>query len=294
MQDGKEEESIKWKNDDMDFLGILLERLPFEWSSYQFMRNAFTAILVISPMFALLGTGVISNRLSFFSDVLGHSALTGLAIGSIMGVADPQWIMIAFAALLAFSITAFRHITKSSSDTVLGVFFAIVVAAGVVVLSKGGGFSKYTSYLIGDILAINQGQVIVSFFLLGAVILFWLFTGNAMVLANLNYSLAKSKGIRVFWLEVSFSVLLAVLVTASIRIVGILMINSLLILPAAASRLLSKSVKAYTLNAMMISVFSGIAGLVASYYLDTSSGATIVLVLALIYCLSALIKWIRH
>ena len=247
------------------------------WLEYEFMRNAFFSVLLIAPLFALLGTVVVSNRMVFFSDVLGHSSLTGIAIGCLLGWADPFWAVVIFAVVLAVLINFFKAHTHASSDTVLGVFFALVVAVGIVILSKGGGFAKYSNYLIGDILAVNALHLWILGGLLVAVVAYWFFAANALVLMTVNQSLARTRRIPVFWLETSFSIVLAVVVAVSIKLVGILIINSLLVLPVAAARLLSKKFSDYTLGAVIISVVSSIAGLIFSYYWGTASGATIVL-----------------
>ncbi len=269
-------------------LNDLIGSLPFGWAGYHFMQYALLAVILISPLFALVGTMVISNRMAFFSDVLGHSALTGIAIGVVLGLGDPFWAMIVFAALLAVAVNLFKGVTRAASDTVLGVFFALTVALGIVLLSRSGGFARYTSYLIGDILAVDGSQLgwLAGLFLCS--LLYWILLGNRLFLISLNPSLARSRGVAVFWIETSFTVLLALLVVLSIRLVGILIINSLLILPAAASRILARSLFGYTLWAIAISLLSGVGGLIASYYWGTASGATIVLFAAACYGIAAL------
>ncbi|MFA6384041.1 MAG: metal ABC transporter permease [Candidatus Omnitrophota bacterium] len=253
------------------------------WFEYEFMRNAFVAALLIAPLFALLGTVVVSNRMVFFSDVLGHSSLTGIALGCLLGFADPLWAVAIFAVILAVLINFCKARTRASADTVLGVFFAVVVAVGIVILSKAGGFSKYSGYLIGDILAVNKGHLLVLGSLLGVVAVYWFFAANALVLMTIDQSLARTRRIPVFWLETSFSVVLALVVAVSIKLVGILIINSLLVLPVAAARLVSRKFSDYTCGAVIISVVSSVSGLICSYYWGTASGATIVLFSAAFY-----------
>jgi zinc transport system permease protein len=269
-----------------------LDIFPFSWTHYVFMKNALLAILLVTPCFALLGTMVVNNRMAFFTDVLGHSALTGIAIGVLLGFHDPTLPMLAVAVVLAVAVNLLKNATKASADTVLGVFFAFIIALGIVILSRQGGFVKYTGYLIGDILAVSPRQI-AWFFLIGMVVLlYWYTAGNAMLLTSVNTSLARSRMVNTFLIETSFTILLALVVIISIRLVGILIINSLLVLPAAASRNFARNVHTYTLWAVIISIFSGIAGLIASYYWGTASGATIVLFAAGCYGLSALLgRW---
>jgi zinc transport system permease protein len=267
----------------------LLAVLPFGWTHYNFMNNALLAVLLVTPAFALLGTMVVTNRMVFFTDVLGHSALTGIAIGVLLGFHDPTLPMIVLAVALAVGINLLKDITGTSMDTVLGVLFAFIVALGIVILSRQGGFVKYTNYLIGDILAVTPGQIAWFFVIAAVVLVYWHIAGNAMVLTSVNPSLARSRRVNAFFIETSFTVLLAIVVIVSIRLVGILIINSLLVLPAAASRNLSRSMLSYTLGAVIISIFSGVTGLIVSYYWGTASGATIVLFASGCYGISALL-----
>jgi zinc transport system permease protein len=254
--------------------------LPFEWTHYVFMKNAFLAVLLVTPLFALVGTLVINQRLAFFSDVLGHSSLTGIALGVLMGVADPRWSMLVFMIFLAVAIVYFRRATDAAFDTVLGVFFAVVVALGVVILSRGGGFARYAAFLIGDVLVVTPAQIGWLCAIFALVVLYWLVLGNSLVLLSVNPVLASTRGLPAFLLQVSFAVLVALVVSFSISLVGILIINSLLILPAAAARNISSNMRSYTWWAITISLTSGIMGLIVSYYAGTATGATIVLVSA--------------
>jgi zinc transport system permease protein len=266
----------------------LVEMLPFAWVHYDFMKNALLAVLLVTPLFAVLGTMVVSNRMVFFTEVLGHSALTGIAIGVVLGFANPIVPMTAVAIALAIIINAVKHATKSSMDTILGVFFAFIVALGIVILSRKGGFAKYTGYLIGDVLAVTPGDIAWFAGLALAVLAYWFCAGNALIMTSINSSWARSRGIRTFFVETGFTILVALVVMVSIRLVGILIINSLLVLPAAASRNFARNMRAYTVWAVAISLFSGISGLIASYYWGTASGATIVLAAAACYAVSTM------
>lgn len=268
--------------------------LPFEWVRYDFMKNALLAACLVTPLFALLGTMVISNRMAFFSDVLGHSALTGIAVGVLLGLGNPLSAMIAFAILIAVAFTVFKNVTHASADTVLGVFMAVTVALGVVILSRGGGFAKYTVYLIGDILAVTPAQLTLLLLLFALVACYWFVAGNAMALLCVNSSLARSRGLPVILIDVSFAVLLAVVVASSVQLLGILIINSLLILPAAGGRNMATSMRSYTVWAIGISIASGITGLLVSYYWGTASGATIVLCAATCYLGTAIWGYYRR
>jgi zinc transport system permease protein len=166
---------------------------------------------------------------------------------------------------------------------------AFGIALGIVILSRQGGFAKYTSYLIGDILVVTPQQITWFFLIAVVVLIYWYIAGNAMVLTSVNPSLARSRGFNTFLIETSFTILLAIVVVVSIRLVGILIINALLVLPAAASRNLARNIYAYTAWAVIISILSGITGLIVSYYWGTASGATIVLFACGCYGVAALV-----
>ena len=272
----------------------LISMLPFDWAHYVFMKNALLAVLLVTPLFALLGTMVVSNRMVFFTDVLGHSALTGIAIGVLLGFQDPILPMLILAVLLSVGINLLKNLTRSSMDTILGVLFAFIVALGIVILSRQGGFVKYTSYLIGDILTVTPKQIAWFFAIAAVAGLYWFIAGNAMIFTSVSQSLARSRKVNTFWVETGFTVLLALVVILSIKLAGILIINSLLVLPAAAARNIARNMSAYTWWAVIISLFSGVGGLIASYYWGTASGATIVLFAAACYAVSALAGAVRN
>ncbi|HCE43755.1 MAG TPA: ABC transporter [Lentisphaeria bacterium] len=252
--------------------------LSFEWIQYDFMRNALTAIILVSPLFALLGCMVINNQMTFFSEALGHAALTGIAIGAVAGLADPTWPMIIFATFLTGIITLLRKYSAASTDTIVGLVMAFSVALGIVILSKYGGINKYSKFLVGDILTITTGETIRLAITLGVVLLLWILYFNKLFLVSLNRSLAQSRGINVWLVEFIFSLTVALVVTVSIQWIGLLVINSMLILPAAAARNIARNISSYTLIAVGISLVSGISGLISSYYCGTATGATIVLI----------------
>lgn len=260
--------------------------LPFEWAQYNFMLNALLAVLLVTPLFAILGTMVVNNKMAFFSDAIGHSALTGIAIGVLLGMGDPLLAMLAFSIILAIGISNVKARGRSSPDTIIGVFSSTAVALGIVILSREGGFAKYSNYLIGDLLSISVSQIIILATVLILVLLFWAAFFNELLLVSINPSLARSRGVKVRAVEIAFSIIVALVVTVSIQWVGILIINSLLVLPAAAARNIAVNMRQYHLITLFIAVISGLSGLISSYYWGTASGATIVLCASVLFILS--------
>lgn len=257
--------------------------LPFSWVEFTFMKNAFLAIILIAPLFGLVGTMIVNNKMSFFSDALGHCALTGIAIGVMLGIGNYAVSMLGFALIFALGISAIIDSGISSSDTIIGVFSSAGIALGIVILSLRGGFSKYSGYLIGDILSITKNEIILLAFVLVLAIMIWFLSFNKLMLSSLNKDMAQSKQINVKFYKNLFMILIAMIVTISLKWVGMLIINSLLVLPAASARNLVKNMKSYHIVSVLFSVFSGISGLILSYYMGTSAGATIVLISSIIF-----------
>ena len=268
----------------MDTIYAIMDTLlPFQWLSYTFMKNALLAMLLITPLFGLLGTMAVDNRMAFFSDALGHSALTGIAIGVVLGWQNQMAAMLIFGILWAVLITYVKHNSKMSADTIISVFSSTSIALGLVVLSRGGAFAKYSSVLVGDVLSITQADLAALALTLVLALLIWLALFNPLMITSINSPLARSRGIRSRLTEYGFTILVAVAVMVSIRWVGVLLINSLLILPAAASRNVARSAAGYLRLSVAIAMVCGVAGLALSYALNTSAGAAIVLLCALCY-----------
>lgn len=191
--------------------------------------------------------------------------------------------MIFFAIVFALLLNFVKNKTSYGADTIISVFSSIAIALGLAILAQSGSFNKYSSYLVGDILSITPveiGYLLVAFI---AVLIFWYFTFNKLNITSINTTLAKSRGINTKMIDNIFVTLIAVIVMISIRWVGILLINSLLILPAASSRNIAKNMRSYHLFSILFSLFSGITGLIFSYYWNIPTGPMIVLISGVIY-----------
>lgn len=262
---------------------ILEAIVPYEFIKYDFMKNALIAILIITPLFGLLGTMIVNNKLAFFSDALGHSAFTGMAIGILLGITDTNISMVVFAVVFALVLNRIKQMNRISNDTVISVFSSLSTAIGLVILSRGGNFSKYSSLLVGDILSIKSKEIFLLFLIFVVSIILWCTCFNKLHAISLNSSLAKSKRIPIALYDNIFVVLIALIVMLSIKWVGILIINALLILPAASARNLASNMREYHLFSIMIAVFSGVLGLLLSYFLSLATGPTIVIIAAIIF-----------
>lgn len=264
--------------------------LPFEWTAHTFMKHAFLAILLVTPLFGLLSTMVVSNKMAFFSDSLGHGAFTGIAIGVLFGSFSPLLSLIIFSVVFALFITYIKNKSTASTDTIIGVFSSTAIALGLMIMSYGGGFNKFAAFLIGDILSISENDIASLLVVFIVVLVSWGYLFNRLLVMSLNASFARSRGIANFWTEGIFASLLAIVVSISIQWVGILIINALLVLPAAAARNVTNNVKQYHIVSVLIALISGVAGLILAYYFNMAAGATIVVLSALIFFITLPLK----
>ena len=265
----------------------LWDALPFQVFHWDFMKNALLAILLMAPLFGLMSTMIVTGRMSFFSDALGHSAFTGIAIGCICGVAAPTWVAVAFSVLFALLFSFVRSRSNHAADTLIGVFSSTAVALGIFIATLGGSsFTKYNRYLIGDVLSVTTSQIGLLALVLLAVLLFWICFSNRLTLVSIHPQLASSRGIQTWHMQALFTVAIAIIVTLAISWVGLLILNSLLVLPGASARNVSKNLRGYHVISVLLALFAGIGGLLLSYWLGTSTGASISLILALCFAVS--------
>ena len=262
----------------------ICELLPIELLQWDFMKNALLAILIMTPLFGLVSTMIVTGKMSFFSDAHGHSAFTGIAIGCICGISMPIWIAIAFSVFFALLFSFVRSRSSHTADTLIGVFSSTAVALGIFIATFGGGsFTKYNTYLVGDILSVTPAEIGMLAIVLVAVIVFWIVFSNRMTLTSIHPQLASSRGISTGAVQTIFTTVIAVIVTLAISWVGLLILNSLLVLPGASARNVAKNTKQYHIYSVLFAMVSGIAGLIISYYLGASAGASICLVLAALF-----------
>ena len=258
--------------------------LPFEMLHWDFMKNALLALLIMSPLFGLLSTMIVTGRMSFFSDALGHSAFTGIAIGALCGIAAPTGAAVAFSMVFALLFSFVRSRSNQAADTIIGVFSSSAAALGIFVATLGGGsFTKYNKYLIGDILSVTTGEIGMLALVLAAVLVFWVLCANRLTLTAIHPQLASSRGIPVGLSQTLFVTAIAVVVTLSISSVGLLILNSLLVLPAASARNIARNLRQYHGFSVLFALAAGIGGLTVSFYLGCSAGAAISLILAVIF-----------
>ncbi len=272
-----------------DWIGKLM---PLESMQMRFMQTAMLGLILIAPMAALAGTQVVNFRMAFFSDAIGHSAFAGVAFGLLFAV-SPGITMPLLALIVGIGIMAVKQRSGLSTDTIIGVFFSAVVAAGLAVVSRYPQAARdMQMFLYGDILTISDTDIAVMVLLLIVFLLFQAFSFNKLICIGLNLQLAKAHRIRTAFYQYLFAALLSLVVILSVKAVGVLLVTAMLITPAAAARNLATSYGKMVWIAILISLFSAIAGLLlsAQEWMRTAAGATIVLCSCVFFCLSLLFR----
>ena len=181
--------------------------ITVEMFEYEFMRNALCAVILVTPLFGILSTMVVSNRMAFFSDSLGHGAFTGIALGAILGVGSEIFGLIIFSIIFALLITYIKNKAHSGADTVIGVFSSTAIALGLMLMSAGGQFNKFSKFLIGDLLSISQEDLIGLGVVFVLVFVSWIFLFNKLLISSVNKTLARSRGIDTQKVESIFAVI---------------------------------------------------------------------------------------
>jgi zinc transport system permease protein len=258
--------------------------------SYEFVVNGFLCALIVGPLLGAMGTMVVIKRMAFFSQAVGNAALTGVAIGVILGESytAPYVSMFSFCILFGLLLNFTRNRTKMSSDTLIGVFLSISLAVGATALlfvSAKVNTHILDTVMFGSILTVNNldMNVLLVTALITAAVALPLY--NQMLLASLNPNLAHVRGVNVHLLEYVFVLLITILTVACVKIVGAVLVEALLLIPAAASRNLNTSIRGFVLWSVIFSTFSCVFGVYApmAYDLPIPSGGAIVLTAAVIF-----------
>lgn len=260
-----------------EFVGRLF---PFDFLKPLFMRQALLGLILLSPITASLGVQVVNLRMAFFSDAISHSAFAGVALGLILAI-DPRCSAAALAVLIGVGVTVCQRRGRLSGDSVIGVFFSGVVAAGLAAASRDRVIARNVqSFLYGDILTIGDTEIILLTATLFAVLAFQFFAYDRMLYLGLNPSLARAHGVRVGLCQYIFTALLSLAVIFAVWAVGVFLVTALLVVPAASARNLARSAGGMLRWAILVSLSSSLAGLFlsAQRWAETATGPTVILV----------------
>ena len=274
------------------FCELIGKVIPLECMQMRFMQEALLGLILIAPMAAVAGTQVVNFRMAFFSDAIGHSAFAGVAFGLLCSV-SPDLTMPLLALLVGLGIMAVKQRSGLSTDTIIGVFFSAVVAAGLAVVSRYPQAARdMQMFLYGDILTISYAEIAALVGLLALFLIFQYFSFNKLICVGLNLQLAKAHRIHVMIHKYLFAALLSLIVIFSVKAVGVLLVTAMLITPAAAARNLASSYGKMLWISVLISLVCAVAGLLLSAqdWMRTAAGATIVLCTCAVFCVSLLFR----
>ena len=248
-----------------------------------FIYRAIVASIGVSIIAGSLGCFVIWKRLSYFSDSISHSALLGVALGLVTGLGINLGLVIV-GGLFATLIVVLQQKDFWSSDAVLGIFSHVSLALGIVVLGiVGNQNTDYFAYLFGDILSITLRDIYWIYLVVFIVISILVTNWKKLLLLTLNEELAKAEGINKLYYDLLFMFLIALAVSVSVQIVGVLLITSLLIIPPAIARVYSNSPIVMIFSSIIVSICSVLVGLYLSIDFDLATGPTIVITLGVLF-----------
>ena len=256
-----------------------------------FMLRALLGGIGVAGVAGPLGCFVIWRRMVYFGAALAHSALLGVALGLALGLPADLGIAV-LCLLMALGFLLLDRSQLVASDTLLGILAHGSLALGLLALALMEGLRvDLMSYLFGDILALNLTDLAVIYALMAVVLAVLLVYWRPLLSATVDEDLARVEGLATGWLKLLFTILMAIVIAFGMKVVGILMVISLLIIPAATARRLAASPEGMALAAAVCGVFSVFLGLAASYWWDLPSGAAIVAAAAILFLLSLGLSW---
>ena len=250
---------------------------------YEFMINAFIAGILIAILTSTLSLFVVVKRYAMLSDALAHISLLGVAIGFLFQVSTIITAIIV-SIIASVMIEYLRSYKKLYSDSMLSIFLSSALALSVIIVSLSNSFNtSLFDYLFGSIVAVtNEDIFIISLFFL-LTIIFLIVYYKKLFLISFNEELAISSGVNVKLINLIFTALIGTLVAISIKIIGALLIGAIMIIPVVSAICLKQGFKVTWILSTIFAILGVIIGLVLSFYVSIPSGATIVIVLLLIF-----------
>ncbi|WP_145182828.1 MULTISPECIES: metal ABC transporter permease [unclassified Pseudomonas] len=265
--------------------------------AYGFVVNALLAGLMIGPVLGGLGTLVVVKRFAFFSEAVGHAALTGVAIGILLGepYTGPYGSLFGYCLLFGILLNFLRNRTGLSPDTLIGVFLSVSLALGAsLLLMLAGKINVHIleNVLFGSVLTVSGQDLVVLGIVAVLVLALALPLYNRIMLASFNPQLAAVRGVAVKTLDYLFVVLVTLVTVAAVKVIGAILVGALLVIPAAAARLVSQSLKGFFFVSVVIATLSTLLGILLPIVLDlpVPSGAAIILVAGICFALAALAR----
>lgn len=258
--------------------------------SYPFMVRAILAGVITGILSGFIGVFVVLRKMSFYANAIAHASLSGVALGFFLSF-NPFLSAMGVGALVSLGIGYLFHKTSLYMDTVIGIFLPVSMAVGIILFGLTKGYKpELISYLFGSILSVSTLNLILSLVVGALFFIFLVFTFNDLTMISFDTECAKARGINVTLIDTFFLIFLSLIVVIGTKTVGIVLISALIVIPAASSRLISNSFKEMIIYSIIFGVISSFLGLTISFYTNLPSGATIVIILSIIFVISLLKK----
>lgn len=264
-----------------------------EMFSYSFMIRAFIVGILISLCASLIGLSLVLRRNSMIGDGLSHVGFGAFAIATVLGVA-PLKFAIPIVILVSFFILKMSDNDSMHGDSKVALMSASALAVGTFAISITKGVNTdINNYLFGSILSINDADIIISIILTVIVISLYIISYNKIFAITFDDSFAKSIGINTNLYNIIFAILCSIVVVLGMRLMGSLLISSLIIFPTLSSMQYFKTFKKVVISSVIISIISFTIGLILSYFIATPTGSTIVIINLIIFIIFKLISYIK-
>lgn len=264
--------------------------MVFDLIQYGFMQRALISAIAISVICSIVGLFLVLKRHSLFGDALAHVAFGGISLGLFIGV-YPLWTAYIVAILSAVGVNKLRESTKIPPDSSIAVLLTSGLAIGVILISISGGFTlNLFSLLFGNILLVSNDDLIMILITAAIVIPVIYILYKKLVLIIFDENQAKVSGLNVTWINTLFIILASITIIASIRLVGVLLISSLIVIPNITALMLGKGFKKTIFISCAMSVFSVVFGIVISYYSNLAPSGTIVLTMVSMFLITVIAK----
>ncbi|MDW0152449.1 MAG: metal ABC transporter permease [Nitrososphaeraceae archaeon] len=264
--------------------------MVFDLIQYGFMQRALISAIAISFICSIVGLFLVLKRHSLFGDALAHVAFGGISLGLFLGV-YPLWTAYIVAILSAVGVNKLRESTKIPPDSSIAVLLTSGLAIGVILISISGGFTlNLFSLLFGNILLVSNDDVIMILITAAIVIPVIYILYKKLVLIIFDENQAKVSGLNVTWINTLFIILASITIIASIRLVGVLLISSLIVIPNITALMLGKGFKKTIFISCAMSVFSVVFGIVISYYSNVAPSGMIVLTMVSMFLITVIAK----
>ncbi|HEX9024984.1 MAG TPA: metal ABC transporter permease [Clostridium sp.] len=241
-----------------------------------FMQNAFIAGFIVSILCPFIGLFIVLRRYSMIGDTLSHSSFAGVAIGLVIGT-NPLLTAFLFTSVCALVIEALRTYYKKYAELVMSIVLTLSLGIAIILVSSGKASAKVDSFLFGSILTVTKSDILLIAIVGGICLITLLFLYNKLIYVTFDETGAKTSGINVKLVNYIFTLLVGATISLSIRVMGILVVSSIIVVPVATAMQLKKGFTKTLIFSILFGFLDVMIGLVLSYYINSAPGGTIAL-----------------